>query len=788
MSASVPSLIVLARRAEWERLRTESAARALMLSGTGAHKVGSVAWIPLDDFVAGTPICDAAWRERLQPCAAGRGAPMVVVWCQDAGTPDGLLASTLASFGDLLIASLQQDRTPPRLKAIIHISPAGLQPADARILQWLADDQTVVEPPSTSQADRRPEGAESPVQALPSAWPLGLRELRGPSRRPVYLMSERTRVDRQGRAWPVVDVWPPQVARLLAAIENRPNREGGLRGWRAIAASPSTMLAADLERETYRHVRRCLESAGSGTSSVDLMRQERPDTELIDASGCPSHCRDINGSGLSHPQLPDWWALDEQESVRSSMERLDDSGSLRTPRQSLWYRCFRARGERFTRDRLHKAVASLEQVLGRGGLRLRIWQVIHRDAAVLPWIAEGQFQAALPPADDLSRDLARWESLVDADEAAARARRESAIKASELDLARDHFMGVGWRLMCALAGCLFISTVFATMMPTGQFWIAAIAAAAGGVLSCVVIGWLEQRAGRRAANEVERDIRSGEAAIADGFYRRVALGAEGDLRGRVLRWSAACSHVRQCAQRLRALCELSERRVLKSSTDGLVTSGSLGSFHAASSFSLHDALSTPSREAPTDHPDLASVLQRSESGFEHWWSETLAQLDPARSGSVPSHRFTAMLDERLDALIEDIRPAVLNILQKQDVTSNPSQILAESLQSRLGPSGDFSMIGAPTLRARGHALHRVVSYLAPSDSLVSLGQAAIQAYVGSAQAVSASVAPVDRWGMLGLFLDEITLTIVSSSGNQGSSFELLEGDAPDLGLTERSNA
>lgn len=788
MSAFVPSLIVLARRAEWERLRTESGARALMLSSTGAHGTGSVAWIPLDDFVVGTPACDAAWSERLRLCAAGRGAPIVVVWCQDAVTPDGLLASTLASFGELLIASLQQDRAPPRLKAIIHISPMGLQPADAGVLHWLAEDEAATESQSKNESGYLSKDAQSAIDPLMPTWPVGLRELKGPRRRPVYLMSERTRVDCRGRAWPVAEVWPLQVARLLAAIEHSPIRQGGLRGWRAIDATPSMMLAVDLERETYRHVRRCLESSGSGKSAGNVLRQERPDTERIAASGCPHHCRDINGSGLSHPQLPDWLALDEQASVRASMERLDDSGGLRTPRQSLWYRCFRARGERFTRDRLNKAVASLEQVLGRGGLRLRLWQLIHRDAAVLPWIAEGQFQAALPPAEDLSRDLARWESLVDADEAATKARRESTMMGSELDLARDHFMSIGWRLMCALAGCLFMSTVFATMMPTGHFWIAAISAATGGALACFVIGWLEVRAGRRATDEVERTIRAGEAAIADGFYRRVALGSDGDLRGRIQHWTAACSHVRQCAQRLRALCELSEKRMLKSSIDGLVAFGSLGSFHQASSLSYRDALTTGLREAPSDHPDLTSALQQSESGFELWWTETLQLLDPARSGSIPSRRFMAMLDHRLELLIEGIRPTVLDILQKQDMTSNPSQALSDLLRSRLGPSGDFSMIGAPTLRARGHSLHRVVSYLAPSASLASLGQAAIQEYVGSVQAVSAQVAPIDRWGMLGLFLDEITLTIVPSSGDEQSRFELLEGDAPDRGLMERANA
>lgn len=788
MSASVPSLIVLARRAEWERLRAESGASALLLSGTGANNTSSVVWIPLDEFAVGRPTCDELWSERIRPCAAGAGTPIVVVWCQDAGTSDGLLASTLASFGDLLIESLQQDRTPPRLKAIIHISPEGIQPDDASFLHWLAQDQATTEPVSQNESGLPSTHTDSLTPPLTSAWPVGLRELKGPHRRPVYLMSERTRVDRQGRAWAVEEVWPLQVARLLAAIEHSPTREGGLRGWRAIAASPSTMAAADLERETYRHVRRCLESSGSGASAIDGMRQERPDTELIDTSECPSHCRDINGSGVSPPRLPDWWALDEHEAVRASMERLDDSGGLRTPRQSLWYRCFRARGRRFTRDRLQKAAGTLEQVLGRGGLRLRLWRLIHRDAAVLPWIAEGQFQAALSAPEDLARDLARWESLVDADEAAAKSRRESAIKGSELDLARDHFMSVGWRLMCALSGCLFISTAFATMMPSGQFWISAITATTGGALACFVIGWLEMRAGRRATIEVERDIRAGEAAIADGYYRRVSLGADGDLRGRIQHWTAACSHVRQCAQRLLALRELSERRMLKSSIDGLAASGSLGSFLQASSLFLRDVPATGVREAPSDHPDLATVLQQSESDFECWWTETLELLDPARSGSIPSRRFMAMLDHRLEVLIEDIRPAVLEILQKQDMTPNPSQALTDVLQRRLGPSGDFSMIGAPTLRARGHSLRRVVTYLAPSASLASLGQTALQEYVGAAQAVSARVAPVDRWGMLGLFLDEISLTIVPNAGAGRGRFELLEGDAPAVGLMECPNA
>ena len=782
-----PSLIVLARKAEWERLCTESAARALMLAGVGGPDTGPVAWIPLDDFTCGAPKLDAAWSERLRPCAAGGRAPMVVVWCQDARTPDGLLASTLASFGQLLIELLQQDRTPPRLKAIIHVSPDGLQPADAQVLRWLAEGDGMTDREQGGSLAERRRAMVTMDPAITPAWPIGLRELKGPARRPVYLMSDRTRVDRQGRSWPVADVWPLQVARLLAAIEHAPNRQGGLRGWRAISASPSTIVAADLERETFRHVRRCLESAGSGTSASGSLQQERPDTSLVETGGCPQHCRDLNGTGLARPRLPDWWTLDEQETVRRSRERLDDSGGLETPRQSLWYRCFRMRGGRFVADRLHKAAASLEQVLGRGGIRHRLWQFIHRDAAVLPWIAEGQFRAFLPPAGDLSRDLARWEALVDADEVAAKARRESAIKGAELDVARDHFMGVGWRLLCAVAGCLFISTVFATMM-RDRFWIAAAAATLGGSVACVLIGWLELRAGRRAVDELEHDIRQGEAAIADGYHRRVALGADGELRGRILNWTASCSHVRQCAQRLSALCELSERRILKSSTDGLIASGARGGFHEASSLSLRDAASTTPRESSPDQPELTRVLQNSESGFEQWWSETLQLLDPACSGSIPAKRFTALLDQRLGALIEDIRPAVLDILQKQDTTSDPSRMLAEELHRRLGHSSDLSLIGAPTLRARGHSLHRVVSYLAPSASLAARGKAAVEQYVGSAQAVSAAVAPVDRWGMLGLFLDEVALTIVPTSADGQNQFVLLEGDAPDRGASERHDA
>ena len=785
MPTSSPSLIVLARRTEWERLRTESSARALMLADSDVDSASSVVWIPLDEFARGTPTFDEKWEERLRPCAAGRGAPMVVVWCQDENTPDGLFAFTLDSFGKLLIASLQQDRTPPRLKAIIHISPSGLPQRDANVLSWFAqsggggEDQSDTGGPGLLGAKR------DAIHPIDTAWSSGLQELKGPLRRPVYLMSERTRVDRQGRSWSVSEIWPLQVARLLAAIEHRPSREGGLRGWRAIDASASEMLTSDIERETFRHVRRCLESAGSGKTSNDLLKQERPDTALIETADCPNHCRDLNGSGLLHPHLPDWWRLDENQSFRASTERLDDSGGLNTPHQSLWSRCFRARGGRFIRDRMRKAQASLEQVLGQGGLRLRIWQLIHRDAAVLPWIAEGHFQASLQVKDDLSRDMSRWELLVDADEAASISRRKSTIKAVELDLARDHFMGVGWRLLSAVAGCLFISTVFASMMGEQGFWIAALAATLGGSIACFVIGWLEVRAGRRALDEVERDVRTGEAAIADGFYRRVALGADGELRGRVLHWAAACGHVRQCAQRLLALCELSERRILKSSSDGLVTSDSLGSFHAATSLSRRGNHSTTPREVPSAHPDLALVLQRSEADFEQWWTTTLDLLDPARSGCVSSRRFTAMLDRRLAVLLEDVRPTVLSMLQEQDTLSRPSQMLAAALNRQLGSSSDLAMVGAPTLRARGHSLQRVVSYIAPSAELAARGRAAVEEYVGSAQPVSAGVAPVDRWGMLGLFLDEVTLTLVPTGSGSNFRLELLEGGAPQPDMAER---
>ena len=198
-----PSLVLASTRQVWERLRDDSGARALAVSLDAAEGEGDVRWVPLEaDGEADE------WSARLRTVAAAPRAPMAIVWVASRRGDAVRLLEALDLLGRRMLGSLQRDRVPPSIGAIVFVAEDGLSEDDAIALETMGS------------------GGRN-LGELVARLPAGAAQVLGPRGRPVYLMSRRTRVDTDGRSWPVREIWPIEVGRLLASVAASPGRQPG---------------------------------------------------------------------------------------------------------------------------------------------------------------------------------------------------------------------------------------------------------------------------------------------------------------------------------------------------------------------------------------------------------------------------------------------------------------------------------------------------------------------------------------------------------------------------------
>lgn len=742
-----PSLVVAASRQVWLRLRSDAGARALAVADDAAIQCGAVRWIPLldGDLEADEERSDAAWSVRLRPVAATPQAPMAVLWVAERQGEARQLLEAMGRLGDRMLGLLQHDRVPPRVAAVIYVAKQGLSLDDAEVLEAVSD----------------PGSAVSGIGALP----VGQAEMVG-SGRAVYLMSRRTRVGAEGSSWAVGDVWPIEVGRLLASLECAPGRQRGLRAWRSMRFNPSRYPYDKVELEAFRFAREAIGLPPDGDAPVvegsgRQLQVSRPPESVISRENSPMHCRDLLRGGGTRPELPDWWEL-AATSVREASDRRTDTSGSRRGARSEWYQRFDDRGRVFIDDRARQALKSLEETMGPRAIQTQAWRTIHGDPGVLAWFASGQFYVGPEPGlDGVADGLRAWSKLSEFERRAISARRKALAEGAELDVARSHFVRVGWRFACALAASLFVATVFSSLFAgAGWRWALAMSSAAfgGAVIASILVLWLEVRAGNRARGSIELTVRGAEDAIAQSFLERMRLGSEGERLGRRRRWFQAAARVRDSAMRLKAIQDLAELRALRqSSADAPTLAPALREYSASTTVeAVDDTLPVDSlRDAVRrDSNDLVRLRARN---FENWWGNALQSEDPFVTGAVRRRVFEPRVAEEIASVIDAFRGDLMAVIDEPNASMDADWASQARFSVFLGSAGDLRNLGVQTERAQGRDLRRVVWVLCMLRRHAERSSAIISRQFGqgiSAQAIQGSV---DRWGAFGLMIDDVAI-------------------------------
>ena len=746
---SAPRLVLAASRRSWERLRGESGARALALSEDAALEEGRVRWIPLaaSDLADPADGSDAAWSARFRAIAATPQAPLVLLWVASSRGEAPNFLRAMDELGDRMLHSLQGDRVPPRVAAVIYVAEAGLDESDAVALETVA-----------CAGRNLPKGAP--------LLPRGLREMLGRRGRPTYLMSVRTRVGADGQSWGVGEIWPVEVGRLLASMEDGELRQPGLRAWRSVRFNPTRSPFDRIELEAFRFAREAIGLPDTASAVVvegqgrQLPVFEAP-SSAVPTDRVPQHCKDSPVRPGARPELPSWWDLAAVSAEELAGERTDTFGS-RTGKRSAWYRRFEERGDMFIEDRRARALESLEETVGPKAVQARAWHAIHDDPALPNWFASGQFYSGPERLTAERRDpLRRWSELNSAERRVIEHRSRAVVHARELDVARAHFVGLGWRFACAAAASIFIATVFASLFRVaGWRWVIAMssAAAAGAIIASALVLWLEARAGRRGRDSVERTVRHSEAAVAEAFLSRMQAGAAGERDGRRRRWFQAAARTRDTASRLKAIADVAEIHALRrASADAPELPPSLRSYVSATTVeSAEGALPVESlRQQLRDDPSRPFEAHRR--AYHAWWSEALRVEDPLMTGAIRHRTFGPRLTQAISSIVDGFRRDLISLVERGGEGADALMGSDRAYDATLGPSGDLRLLGVQTERAKGRQHHRTVMVQAMLRRHAERARVDLAAHFGSAAAPQAFVSEVDRWGCLGLVVDEVAI-------------------------------
>lgn len=746
---AAPSLVLASSPRSWERLRDESGARAVAMAEDAALNAGGIRWIPLSGEGCGDvpDDSDGAWSARLRCVAASPQAPLVLLWVASRRGEAPAFLRSLDGFGARMIRLLQGDRVPPRVAAVVFVAEDGLDESDAVALETIAC-----------------AGRNLPADA--PEMPRGLAEVLGRRGRPVYLMSRRTRVGPKGESWRAADVWPVEVARLLASLEASGPRQPGIRAWRSLRFNPTRYPFEGIELEAFRFAREALGLPEPGATRVEegkgrQLPVSRASDSLVPLDRLPQHCADSIARPGKRPEFPTWWDLPLISAESSARERIETFGS-RSGRRSRWYERFVERGNIFINDRRERALQSVEETLGPKAVSASAWRAVHDDPALVGWYASGQFYVG-PEArlDAPAEGLRQWSELSEVERRIIDLRVRCAIEGRELDVARLHFAGLGWRFACAFAAAVFIGTVFASIYGSsgwGKVVGVSCAAAAGSVLASGIVLWLEVLAGRRGRDAVESGVQHAESAISEGFLRRMRMGAEGERSGRRRRWFQTAARTRDSVGRLKAIVDISEINALRrAAVDAPLLPGALRDYVAATTVESQAApLSVESlRRALREDPGGVVALRRRQ--YEAWWSEALRAEDPRATGAVRRRTFLPAVTQAVAALVDDFRRDLISVVEREGPTAD-SPLAGESRFGELmGPSGDLRYLGVQTQRAQGRENLRVVWVHAMIHRHATSAAADAREHCGNGVAPQVVASPVDRWGCLGLLVDEVAV-------------------------------
>lgn len=738
-----------APRSCWERLRRESGARALAVADDAATGEGAVRWIPLLESDLRTPEESGrrAWEVRLRSVSSSPQAPLVFLWvARERGEAPQFLKA-ISELGDRMIRMLQRDRVPPCVSAVIYVAEQGLDESDVVALETIAC-----------------AGRNLPDDA--PGMPPGLSEVLGRRGRATYLMSRRTRVGPQGTSWDVSEVWPVEVARLLASLESTAPRQPGIRAWRSLRFNPTRFDFDRIELEAFRLAREAvgLPDAAGGRVVEGRGRQlpvARPPDSTVPTDRSPQHCRDAIVRPGTRPALAGWWDLGENAATDGARERTETFGSRRGPR-SPWFQRFDERGRVFVEDRRELSLESVEETIGPKAIGAQAWSAVHDDPSLPNWYASGQFFVGPDPRTDVPADgLRHWTELNAIERKVIEHRGRAQSDARDLDVARSHFVGMGWRFVCAAASALFIATVFSSLFAAaGWRWALAMALAAssGAIAASVLVAWREVLAGRRGRDAVERSIEHAESSIAESFLRRMVLGAEGERLGRRRRWFQAAARTRDATGRLKAIVDLAEIHALNvAAADAPALLPGLRQYEESTTVGAGEPPLPVDALRKALHDDPAGIMERRRRDHESWWCGAMRDEDPLFTGAIRRRTFSPRVTAAISAMVDLFRRDLIRLVELRGDGADSRWSSQERFLALLGPSGDLRNLGVQTQRARGRDLERVVWVHAAIRRHAQAAAADMASHFGHGINPQAVVSGIDRWGSLGLMIDEIAI-------------------------------
>jgi hypothetical protein len=766
MSAAA-RMFILASAPTIDRLRREAPCRALT-------EPGGVAVLPLEGLHQGQESDGIERNRALFESASARGVRPAVALCEIVREGDlADFVEKLRHAAATLRDALQRDRMPFPLNAVILVGRALLNEADVAALELLGSGSP--KPlEKAAAADKRPEA--DPLRDLV------------PFDVPIYLFLGRSRLDHASQSWDAAATWPVSVSRLLASIEASPSRTGGLRTCRSVAVTLGSADASGLEREVLTLVRWSLSAdaplSGSdhaapepGRTRNDLTPDDPPN-DAVDASGAPRHRLDQHGrSRAAHPELPSFWefepALDRTDlstggATRQSQTRLDDS------RESEWQLRRAERGRIFMRDRVRRALAAVYTFAGPRSILRRVWQRIHSHPEHLAWHASGGF-VRLGERRELSLvmdQLRGWRAIEQLDGEAREAREVAMAQAAELDRARSRFVGLGWRLAAITCAGLFSAAIVGTAVaPFGPRWVlyTGIGTALAAILAAAAVLLGELWAARRGRALLERSVLHAESCIARAYAARLALGSDGELLQRSMAWLQSAARVRDAARRLLELQTIALERALQGHAP-LRTANLTTADDYARQSSVVTNLGLASLRASAEllkrEPDFVAQLQ---SDFRMWWSDAMRSHDPDEVGSVSATKFRPRLESVLRELQLKSRRRLLRFIEQREDRAWIDEAQRD-LCRLLGVGSDLPGLGVKTERARGLRLNRSMLAVASGPAMLGAVRGALQTTALDAATVHELQHDLEPWGLSGLALDEITISVRRDSPDEPVRF------------------
>jgi hypothetical protein len=161
------------------------------------------------------------------------------------------------------------------------------------------------------------------------------------------------------------------------------------------------------------------------------------------------------------------------------------------------------------------------------------------------------------------------------------------------------------------------------------------------------------------------------------------------------------------------------------------------------------------RAALRDDPSRIVSLRRRQ--YEDWWSAAMRVQDPLQRGAVLGRLFSPQIARAIARLVDDFRADLIGVVERDSASAYVGWAADGRVARLLGPPGDLRNLGVQTQRAVGREQLRNVWVHGTVPRHCNLAAADLAPHFGHAVAPQPIVSAVDRWGCMGLVVDELAI-------------------------------